>query len=117
MKHSGYTSSCPLNLLPVGPALDELANVLQCSLGGRASVVNRVFVMLNARGENVPLTIRLSVPRHVPHDLCKIFCILNDKNVSEHLEPEVVEIRRHVRYLGNVTMNKKRIKNEEKTPW
>jgi hypothetical protein len=31
-------------------------------------------------------TISASVPRHVPHDLCEISCILDDVYVSQHLE-------------------------------
>lgn len=51
--------------------------------------------------------IRASIPRHITHDLCKVFCVLDDKDMPEHLE--VIEIRSNVGYLGRrKTIRKKR---------
>jgi hypothetical protein len=43
------------------------------------------------RGNTYLRPVRASIPRHVPHDLCEIFRVLDDKDVPKHLE--VVEIR------------------------
>ena len=61
-------------------------------------IAKRWLVRKGARAGNTHLwTIRASIARNVPHDLCEIFRILDDKYVPEHLE--VIEIRGDAGYL------------------
>ena len=67
--------------------------------------------ILPGRGCNPCEAIRASTPRHVPHDLCEILCILDERDVPVH--PEAVETRR----LFDTLREDQVINRQETTEW